>query len=134
MRKAIAAVVLVVALAIPVGAQNLEFLEVLIKAVVEEYGIDTVIGVLEDLGYIGEDKITVAETDTRPTESHEDKLTVRSEVWEDTDGDETLVDMVISEDASCYSYIEYGRNQSFSVSDRMFWRQQFISACIGKQS
>ena len=53
MRKLFAVIAVVAVLALPVGAQSIDFLVNLMKAVVEEYGIETVIGVLEDLGYIG---------------------------------------------------------------------------------
>ena len=61
MRKLFAVIAVVAVLALPVGAQSIDFLVNLMKAVVEEYGIETVIGVLEDLGYIGEDDLVVKE-------------------------------------------------------------------------
>ena len=132
MRKVFAVIAVVVALAIPVGAQSLGFLASLMKAVVEEYGIDNVIGVLEELGYIGEGEVAVNENVAEPTTVNADDLTVRSAVWDDADGGETLAYLVVSDDASCYSYLEYGRNTSFSVADRMYWRQNFINKCIGQ--
>ena len=132
MRKVFAVIAVVVALAIPVGAQSLGFLASLMKAVVEEYGIDNVIGVLEELGYIGEGEVAVNENVAEPTTVNADDLTVRSAVWDDADGGETLAYLVVSDDASCYSYLEYGRNTSFSLADRMYWRQNFINKCIGQ--
>ena len=132
MRKVFAVIAVVVALAIPVGAQSLGFLASLMKAVVEEYGIDNVIGVLEELGYIGEGEVAVNENLTETATVDADELTVRSAVWDDADGGETLAYLVVSDDASCYSYLEYGRNTSFSVADRMYWRQNFINKCIGQ--
>ena len=37
------------------------------KAVVEEYGIETVIGVLEDIGYVGDGEVTINENFTGTT-------------------------------------------------------------------
>ncbi len=56
-------------------------------------------------------------------------LTVKSPVWNAWDGDATLVDLVVSDDADCYSYIDWGRHFE-KITDRMFWRQQFIQQCI----
>ncbi len=132
MKKRFAAIALLVALAIPVGAQNLDFLSSLMKAVVEEFGIQRVIAALEDLGYIGEDDLAVSESSTQSTSDRVEEFTVRSPIWDDPEGEETLAYMVVSDDASCYSYIGYGRNTSFSVADRMYWRQNFIQKCVAQ--
>ena len=122
MQRAFALIALVVALAMPVGAQGLEFLASLMKAVVEEYGIENVIGVLEDLGYIGDGEVAVDENAT--------VLTVRSPLWDDAEGEETLAYMVVSDDPNCYSYIEWGRDTDDTLPERMSWRQRFINTCI----
>ena len=80
MQKRFAVIALLVALAIPVGAQNLDFLSSLMKAVVEEFGIQRVIATLEDLGYIGEDEVAVSEIITESASVSTDDLTVRSHV------------------------------------------------------
>ena len=130
MRKVFAVIAVVVALAIPVGAQSLGFLASLMKAVVEEYGIDNVIGVLEELGYIGEGEVAVNENVAEPTTVNADDLTVRSAVWDDAEGEETLVYMVVSDDTSCYSFIRWGRDTGDTLAERMGWRQRFINDCI----
>ncbi len=130
MQKVFAVIALVIVLAMPVGAQSLGFLTSLMKAVVEEYGIETVIGVLEELGYIGEGEVAVNENVTEPTTVNADELTVRSAVWDDVEGEEVLVYMVVSDDAFCYSYIEWGRGTQDTLAKRMKWRQRFINRCI----
>ena len=132
MRKALAVLVLIVALGIPVGAQSVDFLISLMRAAVEEYGIETVISVLEDLGYIGESEVAVNEKITEPTTVNATELTVRSPLWDDDEGEETLAYMVVSEDPNCYSYLEWGRdaNDLFSLAEQMQWRQRFINECI----
>jgi hypothetical protein len=132
MKKCFAAIALLVALAIPVGAQSVDFLARLMKAVVEEFGIERVIGTLEDLGYIGEGEVAVGENITQETSVSAIDLTVRSAVWDDPDGEETLVYMVESDDASCYSYIGWGRDTGDTLAERMQWRSRFISSCIGR--
>ena len=131
MRKRFAVFALLVALAIPVGAQNLDFLASLMKVVVEEFGIEQVIAALQDLGYIGEDEDAVNENITQATLASADQLTVRSPVWDEPEGEETLVFLVVSDDASCYSYIEWGRDNSDTLAERMKWRQYFVNECIG---
>ena len=132
MRKIFTSIVLVVALAIPVGAQNLDFLMTLMKVVVEEYGIENVIGALEDLGYIGDGEVAVNENPTELSQANATELTVRSPIWDDIEGEEELVYLVVSDDSSCYSYIEWGRDASDSLAERMKWRQNFINRCIGR--
>ncbi len=58
-----------------------------------------------------------------------ESLTVRSPVWNAWDGDVTLVDFVVSDDANCYSYIDWGMHLE-KITDRLYWRQQFIQRCI----
>ncbi|MCY4062613.1 MAG: hypothetical protein OXG53_09625 [Chloroflexi bacterium] len=67
-----------------------------------------------------------------PADSTE-RLTVKSPVWDDPAGEEALVIMVVSNDASCYSYIEWGidAKKRDTIAERMGWRQKFINKCIG---
>ena len=58
-------------------------------------------------------------------------LTVRDEVWGDPDGEELLVDMIVSSDPSCYDSIRYGRGYvTPSISEQMWWRSIFVDNCI----
>ena len=64
---------------------------------------------------------------TEDTES----LTVKSTVWEESDGDLILIDMVVSDDSLCYIMIDVARDTEFTTpSQRMMARQQFITDCI----
>ena len=131
MWKRFAVLALLLALTMPVGAQRVNFLASLMKAVVEEFGIEQVISALEALGYISEDEVAVSQTAAEAPGANLDELTVRSPIWDDPEGEETLVFMVVSADASCYSYIEWGRDEDDTLADRMYWRQFFINRCIG---
>ena len=128
MRKGLVVVALIVALAVPVGAQSVSFLVNLMKAVVEEYGIERVIGVLEDLGYIGDGEVAVQE----PSELAAD-LTVNHDIW-DLPEDE-LVDVLISQmndpgNEDCWTYVNLGTSEYSSAPDRMKYRAKFIDICI----
>ena len=61
----------------------------------------------------------------------EEPITVRDAVWDDPDGEELLVDMVVSSDPSCYDFIRYGRGfVTPSISQQMWWRGHFVNHCI----
>ena len=130
MRKTIAVIALLVVLALPVAAQSVDFLVSLMKAVVEEYGIETVIGALEDLGYIGEGEVAVQEV--APVSAD---LTVNHNIW-DLPEDE-MVDVLISQmndpgNEDCWTYVNLGTSEYVSAPDRMNYRAKFIDRCIGQ--
>ncbi|MDE2819594.1 MAG: hypothetical protein OXN94_18255 [Chloroflexota bacterium] len=61
----------------------------------------------------------------------EETLTVRSPIWDATDGDLKLIDMVVSNDSICYLYIDVARDVQFaSPAERMMARQQFVADCV----
>lgn len=41
-----------------------------------------------------------------------------------------LVNLVVSDNPSCYSYIGWGMNERDTLAERMKWRQKFINNCI----
>ncbi len=132
MKKVFAVIALLVVLAMPVNAQGLDFLANLMKAVVREFGIESVIRVLEDLGYIGDGEVAITENATEVSQDNASELTVRSPLWDDAEGEETLAFMVVSDDPHCYSFIEWARDTDNTVAERMRWRQEFINKCIGR--
>lgn len=130
MRKLVAVIVLIVAMSIPVGAQNLDFLVSLLKVVVEEYGIESVIGALEDLGYIGDGEVAIQEASAAPAE-----LTVNHDIW-DLPEDETvaalLPQMNDPGNEDCWTYVDLGTSEYISAADRMKYRAKFISDCVSQ--
>ena len=130
MSKAIAMIVLLVALGIPVWGQSVEFLSNMMKAIVEEYGIETVLGVLENLGYIGEGEVAVSEVASTSTE-----LTVNHAIWDLPDDER--VDVLIalmsdSGDEMCWNYVNLGTSDIFSASQRMGYRASFMQDCLNQ--
>ena len=128
MQKVFAVIALLVVLAMPVSAQGLDFLANLMKAVVQEFGIESVIRVLEDLGYIGDGEVVVQEA----TGSLAD-LTVNHDIW-DLPEDE-MVDALISQmndpgNEDCWTYVNLGTSEYSSAPDRMKYRAKFIDICI----
>ena len=127
MKKRFGLVVLVIALAMPVGAQSLDFLVALMKAVVDEYGIETVVGVLEDIGYIAEGEFVTEEVTVISAE-----LTVNHESW--ALPEEEMVDVLITRmkdpsDEDCWTYVDLGTSEYISAPDRMKYRALFINEC-----
>ena len=128
MQKIVVVVVLLVALTLSAGAQNMEFLAKLMKAVVEEYGIETVIEVLEDLGYVGDGEVTIQETSVASVD-----LTVNHAIWDQSEDE--IVDAVISlmsdtGNEDCWTYVQLGTSEYVSASQRMEYRAKFINDCI----
>lgn len=131
-KKVVGLIALTVVLAIPVRAQSFELLENLMKAVVQEYGIEKVIAVLTELGYIDIGNVEKSVKPVELSQTDASELTGRSPIWDDPAGEETLVYMVVSDDSKCYDYLDWGRGTHFSLTERMKWRQVFINRCIGR--
>ena len=130
MQKHFAVVALLVALTIPVGAQSLDFLASLMKAVVEEFGIERVIAALEDLGYIGDGEVAVSEVASTSTE-----LTVNHEIWDLPDDE--MADVLITlmsdpGDEMCWNYVNLGTSGVFTATQRMGYRASFIQGCVNQ--
>ena len=130
MKKHVGVILLVVALAMPAGAQNAGFLAKLMKAVVEEFGIESVIAVLGDLGYIGEGEVAVQDSPIVP-----DNLTVNHEIWELPDDE--MADVLISlmsdpGDEMCWNYVNLGTSDVFTATQRMGYRARFVQECVNQ--
>lgn len=129
MQKRFAVIVLLL-LALPVWAQGSVFLVNIMKAIVEEYGIEAVIGALEDLGYVGEGEVAVSEASSTSAE-----LTVNHDVWDLPDDE--MVDVLIPimsdpGDEMCWNYINLGTSDIFSAPQRMGYRASFIEDCVNQ--
>ncbi len=128
MKKVFTVIVLVIALAMPVGSQSFDFLLTLMKAVVEEYGIENVIGALEDLGYIADGEVPVQEVALPPVD-----LTVNHDIWDLTEDE--MVDALLPQmndpgNEDCWTYVNLGTSEYVSAADRMKYRAKFINDCI----
>ncbi len=128
MRKVFGLIALIVVLAMPVRAQGLDFLENLMKAVVQEFGVEKVIAVLEDLGYIGDGEVAVKEATGLTAD-----LTVNHDIWDLPDDE--MVDGLISQmddpgNEDCWTYVNLGTAKVLPASSRMEYRAKFINECI----
>lgn len=130
MQKRFVVIAVLIMLALPAGAQNLDFLFSLMKTIVEEYGIEQVIGVLEELGHIGEGEVAISDVSSTSA-----KLTVNHEIW-GLPNDE-MVDVLISlmsdsGDEMCWNYVNLGTSEILSASQRVGYRASFIQECVNQ--